>query len=129
MQRIFDECAPEGMRLDSTHCEEFPCLGLVVADEWPRGFAVDLTDIFGDDCAPLQEDMPDTGHAMLLDFDVDCPDGATESLLVFATGDADPLEQAYPHEDWEDSFDVLYRLMMDLSRRAETLTGQWPCAD
>ncbi|MCP4868284.1 MAG: hypothetical protein GY898_06150 [Proteobacteria bacterium] len=68
--------------------------------------------------------MPDAEHGVLMDFAVDCPDGATETMLVFATGDLDPLVAAFPEATDED---IVQRLMMDLSRRSEALAADWEC--
>ncbi len=125
MARLFDECGGE-MEMVATECTDFPCVATVRADEWEPGLVVPLRKMFGDDCAALADDLPDSEHAVLMDFNVDCPDGATETMLVFATGDMGPLVDAFPEANDED---LVRRLMMDLGRRSEALAADWPCAE
>ncbi|MCO4769623.1 MAG: hypothetical protein KDA24_06285 [Deltaproteobacteria bacterium] len=124
METLFSDCGG-GLELVDTRCDEFPCVATVRTDEPPRDEIVKLTDLFGPDCAALAADMPDAEHALIVTFDVDCPDGATETMMVFATGDAAPLQEAYPEGDDQ----ILTRLMLDLSRRSEALAAEWPCGD
>ena len=122
MRRLFDEC-DTGLDLVRTDCAEFPCVATLRGDRWKEGLVVSLESVFGD-CPALAEAPPDAGHALLLDYEVDCPDGATETMLVFATGDVDPLIAAYPGVPDDQ---IISRLMMDLGRRGSDLGLDWPC--
>ncbi len=123
MQRLFEEC-DTALDFVATDCAEFPCVA-TLRGEPAEELVVELGDLFGD-CPALAEDPPDAGHAMLLDYEVDCPDGATETMMIFATGDVDPLLDAYPGVPDEQ---VISRLLMDLGRRGTDLAMGWPCGE
>jgi hypothetical protein len=122
MRRLFEECETD-LELVGTDCAEFPCVATLKGEPWGESLVVELESVFGD-CPALQQDPPDSGHALLLDYEVDCPDGATETMLVFATGDIDPLIDAYPGVPDDQ---IISRLMMDLGRRGTDLATAWPC--
>lgn len=123
MERLFEQCGGS-TDLVATDCSEFPCVATASGEKFESGMIVKLTDMFGEDCPELADDPPDAGHAVVLDYQVDCPDGATETMLMFATGDMGPLVDAYPEATDED---LVQRLMLDLSRRSDELLATWPC--
>lgn len=129
--RWFAEC-DTGLEVVSTDCSEFPCLSTLRGDQWKPGLVIKLDDVFGD-CPALDADRPDSEHALLIDYEVDCPDGATETMLVFATGDVDALVEAYPEVPREgeanslSGHEIISRLVHDVGRRSDGLLGTWPC--